>query len=239
MPTTTSDPSTAPAGDASSSGSVSSVRKGFLKDLTGDGNLFFVRRHPHLRGGGIAGSPPLKWQPPLDPAVYQKMLDDDDFISIPLWKAKTGEDLSQYPVMVRDLEDLDQHLLPMFFNFSERSRFYQNRFYLYQWVFILGAFLTTVFGVISVYESGTGQGNSSIMWSLLTAGVGLVTTIFTALSNRDNPGQQWARYRRLAEQLRGHYFKYLAHVPPYDQGNALQKLRQNVFDAHTEAEKNV
>ena len=186
------------------------------------------------------GAPPMEWKAPLDDSQYQEMLEEEDFVSIPLWKtAAAGEDLYKYPAVVQDLNDLDQHLLPTFFNFTARSKFYQNRFYLYQWVFILGAFLTTVFGVISVYENGAQHSTTSLAWSLLTALVGFMTTIFTALSNRDNPQRQWAKYRRLSEQLRGHYFKYLAHITPYDQTDALQKLRQNVFAAHTEAEKNV
>src|SRR5262249_28732748 len=96
---------------------------------TGLRNLFFVRRRPYLNDG-IMGSPPQEWKPPLDQEQYQKLLEKDDFVSIPLWKDQTGEDLYKYPVIVQDLSDLDQHLLPTFFGFSTRSKFYQNRFYL-------------------------------------------------------------------------------------------------------------
>lgn len=200
--------------------------------------IFFVKRRPRLRGI------PLNWERPASEDDYQKMIRNEGFVS---WKYWDGpEDISQHPILIRDLKDLEQYLLPSFFEFSQKSKYYQNRFYLYQWVFVVGAFTTTVFGTIAALftlPSGT-QVVASVgpNWqqiaSIATAIVGAFTAFVTTLSNRGDPQKRWGKTRRLTEELRFHYFTYLSHMEPYHNADRLQKLRRNVIDIRVKEQEN-
>lgn len=199
-------------------------------------DLFFFRRRPRL--GGI----PMDWERPADEAAYQKMVDDEGFVSPKFWK---DDDITAHPIVKQDLEDLDQYLLPTFFEFSQKSKYFQNQFYLYQWVFICGAFLTTVLGTLaSIYyvTDPTQEATRSFIQqglSYMTALVGAITAFITALSNRGEPLKRWGKTRRLAEELRMNYFNYLSHLPPYDKPDRVQKLRELVINIRVKEQENV
>lgn len=199
-------------------------------------DLFFFKRRPHLRGVG------LDWERPASDEAYQKMIHEEGFISTQFWQ---DDDLSDHPIIAQDLADLDQYLLPTFFEFSQKSKFFQNRFYLYQWVFVWGAFLTTFLGalasiyyVANVSENPDGA-NLQVTLSYATAIVGAITAFTTALSNRGEPQKRWGKNRRLAEELRMHYFTYLSHLPPYEKPDRIQKLRENVILVRVKEQENV
>lgn len=209
--------------------------------------LFFIRRRPHLR------ALPSEWYRPEDEDEYQKLIHSDGFVSPKYWE---GDDLSKYPVIVHDAEDLAEYLLPTYFQYSQKSKHYQDRFYFYQWVFVIGAFLTTVFGSIATLlyippnlSAAAAQvaekslDANSINWqqltSLVTAGIGALTAFFTALSNRGEPQKRWGKTRRLTEELRMHYFTYLSHLPPYDTPDRVQVLRENVINIRVKEQENV
>ncbi len=201
-------------------------------------DLFFVRRAPRLRGI------PLEWTRPDDDDAYERMIHEHDFISIKHW---SDEDLTQYPIIANDLKDLKEYLLPTFFQFSQRSKYYQNRFYLYQWVFVIGAFMTTLLGAAAtlfyIPPNATSEVISGTNWqqilSYATAAVGAVTAFTTALSNRGEPQKRWGKNRRLSEELRMHYFTYLSHMPPYDTPDRVQRLRENVINIRVKEQENV
>jgi hypothetical protein len=147
-------------------------------------------------------------------------------------------------------------LLPTYFEYSQKSKYYQDRFYFYQWVFVFGAFLTTVAGSIATLlyippglsASATqaavqSQDLSSVNWqqvfSLITAAIGAITAFFTAVSNRGEPQKRWGKARRLTEELRMHYFTYLSHLPPYDTPDRLKVMRRNVVDIRVKEQQNV
>ncbi|MBI5666713.1 MAG: DUF4231 domain-containing protein [Chloroflexi bacterium] len=230
-------------------------------------DLFFFRRRPKLRGIS------MDWNP-VEGDDLQQMLESDGFVSDSLWQQY---DISRHPVIAQDLRDLRQHLIPTFYEFSQKAKYFQNRYYLYQWVFIWGAFLTTVFGTLTTYAYNpfaaiqtapaavteataapgqpgaadapaasslfTAQAGGGTTWSrlfgYLTAILGAVTAFFTALSNRGEPQKRWAKNRRLTEELRMHYFKYLAHLPPYDKPDRVQRLREFVIDSRIKEQENV
>lgn len=209
--------------------------------------LFFIRRRPHLR------ALPSEWFRPEDEDEYQKLIHNDGFISPRYWEE---DDLSQYPVIVHDAEDLAEYLLPTYFQYSQKSKYYQDRFYFYQWVFVIGAFLTTVFGsiatllyippnlsAVATQAAERSLDANSINWqqltSLVTAGIGALTAFFTALSNRGEPQKRWGKTRRLTEELRMHYFTYLSHLPPYDTPDRVQILRENVINIRVKEQENV
>jgi hypothetical protein len=206
---------------------AASVRSRPYKDL------FFLKRRPRLRGI------PLEWERPADEDVFQKLIDQEGFVSRKYWP---GGDLTEkYPTVAQDTKDLDQYLLPSFFEFSQKSKYYQNAFYLYQWVFALGAFFTTLFGTLAAMI-GLGTASYSVelgqILSYLTAIVGAITAYYTTLSNRGEPQKRWGKTRRLAEELRMNYFRYLAHLPPFDKDDRVQKLRQTVIDIRVKEQEN-
>lgn len=233
-------------------------------------DLFFFRRRPVLRGIS------MDWTTP-DGDDFQKMLEDDGFVSNAVWEQ---HDIQQHPIIAQDLRDLEQHLLPTFYEFSQKAKYFQNRYYLYQWVFIWGAFLTTLFGTLTTYvynpflalqstpaaaitanvtpapgqpgenavqadldtlfTAQSGGGNTwSRIFGYVTALLGAVTAFFTALSNRGEPQKRWAKNRRLTEELRMQYFKYLAHLPPFDKTDRVQRLRELVVDSRIKEQENV
>lgn len=228
-------------------------------------DLFFFRRRPVLRGIS------MDWDAPDGEEGFQQTLEYDGFVSKSVWQT---HDITKHPVIAQDLRDLEQHLMPSFYEFSQKSKYFQNRYYLYQWVFIWGAFLTTLFGTLTTYvydpflavqtsapvtaevtpapDGGqatttttpfTAQASRGNTWSrvfgYLTALLGAVTAFFTALSNRGEPQKRWAKNRRLAEELRMHYYKYLAHLSPYDKPDRVQRLRELVVDSRIKEQENV
>lgn len=205
------------------------------KRKSGIQDLFFLKRRPRLRGVSI------DWDPPTDAAGYQKLLNDEGFVSNQYWK---DDDINNHPIIAQDLADLDEYLLPTFFEFSQKSKYYQNQFYLYQWVFIWGAFLTTVLGALAsifyLASPGTVTTGLSIQqfFSYLTAVVGAVTAFITALSNRGSPLKHWGKTRRLAEELRMNYFNYLSHLSPYHEMDRVQKLRETVINIRVKEQEN-
>lgn len=200
-------------------------------------DLFFFRRRPRLRGVR------QEWIKPDTEEGYQQQIHDEGFISSVHWK---DGDVTKHPIIMRDLKDLEQYLLPTFFQFSEKSKYYQNQFYLYQWVFVWGAFLTTMFGTFAtMFSAPAGTTSTEAVFdlrqffSILTAIVGAATAFTTALSQRGEPQKRWGKNRRLAEELRMHYFTYLSHLPPYELPDRVQKLRENVINIRVKEQENV
>ena len=62
---------------------------------------------------------------------------------------------------------------------------------------------------------------------LLMAALAVVIGIFTALNQIGQPQTQWYKMRKIAEELRHHYFLYLMHLPPYDCADRIEVLESN------------
>jgi hypothetical protein len=200
-------------------------------------NIFFVRRRPRFSGIG------RDWQPPENEDEYQKLIDSENFISVPVCRTSNNIDLERFPVICQDVRDLEQHLLPVFFDFVQRAKYYQNRFYLYQWTFVLGAFATTVFGTLAAYTSGTqvkifGDVEWTSILSIATAIIGALTAYYTTVSNHEEPQKRWGQTRRIAEELRMHYYTYLSHLAPYEKDDRIQKLRENIVNIRSRERRN-
>ncbi len=203
-------------------------------------DLFFIRRFPKFFGGL-----PQEWVLP-DDTEYQRQIHDAGFVSL---DSEEYGDLSAHPIILQDLKDLDQHLLPTFFMLGQKARYYQNQFYMYQWVFITGAFLTTLFGTLALYLYGQVDASAlaaqtagdplATALSYLTAIIGAVTAFYTTLSNRGEPRKRWSKVRRLTEETRACYFRYLAHLPPYDTSERVQRLREMAVAMQIKEQENV
>ncbi len=194
-------------------------------------DLFFIRRFPKREV-------PDTWERPENDSEYSAMLEYEDFLTLHF----EGDKEQKYPVVVRDLRDLDEHLLPTFFEFSQKSKYFQNMFYSYQWLFIVGTFLATVLGICTTYAFNTPEALNSIPFKVVTLFTSLVSAIiaaFTALANRRQPQRRWAMSRRAAEELRQNYFIYLSHLAPYNQSNRLDLLRSRVVELKDLEEQDV
>lgn len=183
-------------------------------------NLFFVRRRPKL-------SVPFDWERPKSDAEYHKLLEIEGFISQTHWKPDV---VDEFPLLKQDLTDLEQHLMPFFWELNQKAKYYQNQFYLYQWVFLFGALITTGLGAFTTYSyTLENPGSLPEVFGIITAIVSGVTAFFNVISNQSSPQARWARARRLAEELRVTYFRYVTRLKPFDGADRVQKLRQHIL----------
>jgi hypothetical protein len=197
-------------------------------------DLFFFKRRP--RRNLVS-----EWQPPATDEAFERLIDDDGFVSALRWQEQYGEDITQHPIIAQDLADLKQHLLPTFFQLNTKAKYYQNQFYMYQWIFVWGAFLTTLLGTLSAFTANSqvaATEDLSRVFSLATAIVGAFTAYVTQLSNRGRPQERWAKTRTLTEEVRTQYFKYLSHLAPYDKPDRVQKLRENMVEVRVKEQEN-
>lgn len=205
-------------------------------------------RHWYRKRTPFGRHAPKQWTRPEPEKAYQEALYWEGFIAPNFWD---DDDLTEYPKIMQDLDDLDEYLLPAFWEYNQRATYYQRNYFFYQWIFIIGAFMATAFGALTTYFTadegvtvtflGTAyedvkllgiQLNYSMdtMFSLFTTIVSAITSYFTLLSNQGEPRKRWANYRRLTEELRMLYFKFISRLPPYDQKNRVDKLRHRVIE---------
>jgi hypothetical protein len=209
-------------------------------------NYFFIRRRPKLRF-------PRDWPPPgLDLAVlynknpqseeersahkdarakYNDILKQEGFVSEALFVSP--EDVMSDDLRA-DLTDLEEHLLLDFWQLDQQAKYYQNLHYLYQWVFILGAFLTTLFAALGVllYQLEVPNIYPTILGGLTTF-IGAGTGSVSFLETKQNPYWKWFESRHRAEGLRSLYFLYLARQKPFnipDDQKRVRHLRRMVLN---------
>jgi len=192
--------------------------------------FFFIRRVPRW-------SLPREWVRPPDDE-YQRQLLQEGFITESLLTRPFSDELKT------DIRELDQHLLPHFWRVNQQARFYQNRFYQFQWAFILSAFLTTALASVSVFlhaqgwtEVDTGTFIGRIRWTevlgFVTAIISGIAAAVSFLDANQTPQRRWYKARAQAEALRSLYFLFLARQKPFDIPNErerVQKMRQKVIE---------
>lgn len=180
-------------------------------------NLFFLRRRPHFTGSL------REWETP-DQEAYSTVIGEHRFITqgdIEEYAAaqKPPIPLDQFPTLLDDLKLLNgESYLHTYFKFDSAALHYQNTYYLYNWIFVVGAFATALLGFLSIVLS------NSVVW-VATGIIGFITTVYTFKNNREVPQREWYMNRRRAETLRSHYFQYLAQVPPYHGSNENREIR--------------
>ncbi len=199
-------------------------------------SLFFFKQRPHFWGVS------LKSKKIVDEDVYQKMIYEEGFVSI-RYDQTNSIDFANHPVILQDLKDLDNILLPMLFDYNQQTKYWKNQFYLYQWFFIFGACLTTLLGSIATLlyippglsaaatmAAENSQNLSAVNWQqffgILTAVIAVFTAFIFTASNRGPARQQWLDAQRMEEDLRTIYFKYLSHAAPFENTSRFDKLRE-------------
>lgn len=200
------------------------------------GKLFIFRRRPHLLRMPTPLTQPAQGALPEAKTLYNTQLEQAGFISESLLKDKG---LTLTPELQTDLAALDEHLLADFWQQDYEALYYQNLYYLYQWIFILGALLTTVAAAVGVYifESNPDVGllgvKATDALQILTAILSGLVTAVSVLSAAQSPQDRWFKARTKSESLRSLYFLYLTRRDPFDKRSHTERVRQlhsNVLD---------
>lgn len=196
---------------------------------------FFIRRIPYRKVD-------REWKRP-DDAQYQKNLKDQGFITPDLVKGPISQELNA------DIRELDQHLLPHFWRINQKAKFFQNRYFQYQWAFILAAFLTTALAAVNVliyalnwqhgWDTGTFLGTLKAQEFLgfFTAVMSGIAATVSFLDANQTPQNRWFKFRAQAESLRSLYFLFLARQNPFnlpDPRARVQELRRKTLEVITE-----
>jgi hypothetical protein len=191
--------------------------------------LFFIKRRPHLLGIPPGLERPAPGALPDDQRRYNEQVERAGFVSETLL-AKQGLPLTAE--LKNDLDALDEHLLTDFWKEDHEALRYQNMYYLYQWIFILGALATTIVAAAGVYifESNPdaeilGQ-RSTELFQILTAVFSGFTTTVSILSATQSPQENWFKARTKAESLRSLYYLYLARRDPFNDRTHTQRTRE-------------
>lgn len=200
------------------------------------------------------GLAPKLWVKPTDPEEYDTMLDNEGFVVPSKW---TESDLTRFPDIMADLAVLEKYLMPTFWIFNQKAFYYQTRYFYYQRIFLANALITTFISVVNsfVFAVGTTFNQRFFMYlfylfpglptdiirttdpaAVVNVVLGVLTTIvssratyYTLLSNYGEPRQRWAHYRRLTEEVRMTYFKFLAHLGSFAQQGRVKNLRQAIL----------
>jgi hypothetical protein len=115
-----------------------------------------------------------------------------------------------------DIEFLDYELLRLFRHRDHRAKKQQNRYRLNQIVYLVLATVATALGSAQAIALSSAPETMPI-YSFAETVVALIATYLATTSGRESPFTDWLSSRRRAEQLRREYFRYLTHLPPYDQ----------------------
>jgi hypothetical protein len=178
---------------------------------------------------------PKEWVKPEKQEEYEQELHWQGFVVPSKW---TDADLTKHPSIMTDLQTLEKYLLPVFWDFNQKSKYYQSRYYYYQRIFLVAALLTTLISVLNsyIYAVGGTRIDTILPASQLNFFLGFCTAIisarasyYTLLANYGEPRQRWAQYRRLTEELRSTYFKYLARLEKFQGPHRVQELRRKVL----------
>ncbi len=115
-----------------------------------------------------------------------------------------------------DLDFMDHELLRLFRQRDYSASYQQNRYRLYQILFMVLATFATLIGSL---QALTLDGNPNMVpfFALLETIVALLTTYLATISGREPPLPLWLTNRHRAENLRREYFRFLMNTPPYNQ----------------------
>jgi len=120
-----------------------------------------------------------------------------------------------------DFETLDTLLVPVFRELDNEALRQQNR---YRWMYIVlifGGTLATILGVVQLAFS-------TLSWpGFVGAIVAAILAVTTTISRTFKHHEHYLNARLATERLRGEYFLFLGHCPPYEKDqDRLQRLRQ-------------
>ncbi|MCU0497816.1 MAG: DUF4231 domain-containing protein [Anaerolineae bacterium] len=113
-----------------------------------------------------------------------------------------------------DLDVLNLELLPLFRERDYLAKYHQNRYRLYQIIYMLLAAAATLVGSLLALALNTSPQLVSFL-SFVETLIALLTYLIVNLSGREPALPAWLDNRRRAETLRREYFRYLMNLAPY------------------------
>jgi hypothetical protein len=153
--------------------------------------------------------PRLRFEPP-EPDINAPLINPEELQAL----------LAAYPnekgEIEADIEYMSHELLRLFRQRDHEAKLQQNRYRLYQIMYLVLAATAATFGAAQALALA-GNPDTVPIWSLLETIVALLVVFLASLSGREAPLPLWLVNRRRAEQLRREYFRYLMHIPPYDE----------------------
>lgn len=114
-----------------------------------------------------------------------------------------------------DIAFMDYELLRLFVERDFEAKRNQNRYRVYQLMFLALATFATLIGSFQALALNSSPDWLPI-WAFLETIIALVATFVATISGREPPLPRWLDNRRRAEQLRREYFRFLMNLPPYD-----------------------
>jgi hypothetical protein len=206
---------------------------GEVSDSIGIKDLFFLNknRRPKWRV-------PREYVRPQDAQEYRKQLVRSGFIT-PDDIRRFNQDNSLPEGALKRLRLDLEHLLnseisPLsnasfvdrLYQFDTDAKYYQNSYYRFQWIFILGAFLTTLFSVVAAMSNQIDPSGifAGVAWAV-TAVCGVGTAVATALNQSRRPQLRWYVNRRKAEAMRRHYYLFVMRAEPYSGETAARRAK--------------
>lgn len=114
-----------------------------------------------------------------------------------------------------DIEFMQYELLRLFVERDYEAKRSQNRYRIYQLLFLLLATLATLIGSFQALALSSDP-NALPFWAFVETIIALLATFLATISGREPPMPRWLDNRRRAEQLRREYFRFLMNLPPYD-----------------------
>ncbi|MGQ9888465.1 MAG: DUF4231 domain-containing protein [Aggregatilineales bacterium] len=114
-----------------------------------------------------------------------------------------------------DIAFMDYELLRLFVERDYEAKSNQNRYRVYQLLFLALATVATLIGSFQALALNSSPEWLPI-WAFLETVVALLATFLATVSGREPPLPRWLDNRRRAEQLRREYFRFLMNLPPYN-----------------------
>ncbi|MGJ3239779.1 MAG: DUF4231 domain-containing protein [Anaerolineae bacterium] len=114
-----------------------------------------------------------------------------------------------------DIDWLNAELMPLFRERDHVAKREQNRYRQYQLGFLILATAATIVGSFQVWALQSAP-QAILFFGVTETFIALLTTFLATLMGNRQPLAEWLENRRLTEQLRREYYRYLTDLPPYD-----------------------
>jgi hypothetical protein len=141
---------------------------------------------------------------------------DDKFQLLP--EEKLEKILAKAPPEMRqeirdDMQLLQDELFRFFTRRDRLASVNQNRYRLFQILYILLALFATILGSAQALAI-----NSKLLpwYAFAETAIALTATMLATISSFEPPFPKWVQSRRIAEFLRQEYFRYMMRAEPYD-----------------------
>src|SRR3954452_9180989 len=124
---------------------------------------------------------------------------DEAGASVPLERAT-----EQYPMLADDLHELQEIVMPLYWECDSEANLEQNRYRRQQVLLVIGGLVTSVFGAVQAAASGQ-------VWpGLVVSAAAAASSAFASIGRQSGALDAYLEHRLRAERLRSLYFSVLA-----------------------------